>query len=471
MLVQLNTNNGYRTVHSINNINRPCFKGNVEVGKKVLNNIKDRIICTSYDVKIKDVLKEISKEEVKNKKGIKKLLEKIRLGAFGFISLKLLNFILYEFSDEIYCRKREIKKLTKSLDTANSDLDEAKTKITNLEYELGEQTEHYGKLDEREAALKTKENSLSERLTAVQKREEDVQAKEQSLNKREQNIEKTTVARVTGQIRKEEQDKAGKAYEERIKDLETKEQSLNEKEKVLINTENIIRQAEVEKIKGELRVLYGIQDTENKNYSSFGEQMVVVASILNNSSSFDSKSQLTLRYITESLRDNEGIITSEKLQFLERILNLDDEIKEGYLHSFMCLAQDESGNLDSEKAAYLLAALSWNKEGHQKVIDDFAEYYHLKSTYENQPKEELFMALINQAVFDENMPDTELLEKIKNFDYLQECDKSALISANKKMKGLYLWLNQKDDSTSFKCIQQIIEGLERIINFKTVKGE
>ena len=460
------------------NIDSPSFQGTL--GRESLKDFGNAVIYPESSMKT--VWKRFMDAQVKNKSGLKKLLVKIGLGAWGFISMSKFYDILYEWQSDFSYEALIVKNLESNLSEVQSKKAELETKLVEKEEEIKEREDKISKrtanLNIIEQVLDTDQEALSKHLTELKGRQEEIAKKENELktrtdelNKREQNIEKTTVARVTGQIRKEEQDKANKAYEEKIKALETKEQSLNEKEKVLINTENIIRQAEVEKIKGELRVFYGIQDTENKSYSSFGEQMVAVASILNNSRSFDSKNQLTLRYITEALQDNEGTITAEKLQFLERILNLDDEIKEGYLHSFICLAQDESGNLDSEKAAYLIAALSWNKEGHQKVIDDFAEYYHLKSTYENQPREELFMTLINQAVFDENMPDTELLEKIKNLDYLQECDKPSLIFANKKIKGSYLWLNQEDDSTSFKLIKQIIENLERIINFKTVKGE
>lgn len=466
------------------NINNLNFQG--KLGKALVAETEKSVPIESH---MKSDWKFFVKNYLNNKSGIKKLLQKIGLGAWGFVSIKNFFDILYELQDYIYYGLVKMRRLSQKLSDTETDLGKVQGEKEELENRLSQKEKEFkdmeyelsltsAALDAREEILDKNQETLSNGLAElyrqqfeIKSKNDELQKRTEELNKREQNIEEMTVARVTAQIRTEEQNKAGRAYEERIKALETKEQSLNKKEKALINTENIIRQAEVEKIKGELRVFYGIQDTENKSYSSFGEQMVAVASILNNSRSFDSKNQLTLRYITEALQDNEGIITAEKLQFLERILNLDDEIQEGYLHNFMCLAQDESGNLDSEKAAYLLAALSWNKEGHQKVIDDFAEYYHLKSTYENQPKEELFMALINQAVFDENMPDTELLEKIKNFDYLQECGKPSLIFANKKMKGSYLWLNQEDDSTSFKLIKQIIENLERIINFKTVKGE
>lgn len=160
------------------------------------------------------------------------------------------------------------------------------------------------------------------------------------------------------------------------KELAQKQTQLEDKEKALINTENMLNQLEVNRIKSAMRTFYNIEDSEITSYDSIGEQCLQISSVFSdlknvNISNLDSTA---LQELAIAMQNKDGCFTAEAMTFLERIagmhnFNINDLI------TTMYLVKDPLGNIDMEKSTHFIALYSLNNSDMNSVNEDLAKYY------------------------------------------------------------------------------------------------
>ena len=102
-----------------------------------------------------------------------------------------------------------------------------------------------------------------------------------------------------------------------LKGFEDKEKELNERENALINTESLLKEAEIEKIKSEMRVVYGGSEKVN-GYSDYYEQLLLVTQLVNNNIEANTTPTFIDKLISIA-QNNEGVISKEMMIFLYNV--------------------------------------------------------------------------------------------------------------------------------------------------------
>ena len=105
-----------------------------------------------------------------------------------------------------------------------------------------------------------------------------------------------------------------------LKGFEDKEKELNERENALINTESLLKEAEIEKIKSEMRVVYGGSEKVN-GYSDYNEQLLMVTQLLNQNTEGDIEGHYP-DVLIKAIQNKDGVISKEMMTYLENVLKL-----------------------------------------------------------------------------------------------------------------------------------------------------
>ena len=117
---------------------------------------------------------------------------------------------------------------------------------------------------------------------------------------------------------------------------------------------------DVEYAKSGFRALYGIKEDTLPETMGFGEQMIFVIDILSKRkdriSNLDSNIAAN---ITKSLQDNNGNISVDGLKFLERIIDVSEELcEESTLTDSIQSVKGEEGFIDTGKAGLFVSILA-----------------------------------------------------------------------------------------------------------------
>ena len=168
-----------------------------------------------------------------------------------------------------------------------------------------------------------------------------------------------------------------------ISNLQDKESELNERENALINTESLLKEQEKEKLKSEIKALYGIKDTQN-GLSTKLEKLSVITQLINK----NLKLQVHRTYpesLIKIVQNKDGIISNDMLAFLEQVLKLanknDEELGILCIYYACSYVKDENGDIDLNKASLLLSRASFkDNDLFYAFRDTFTEEKNLKKS-------------------------------------------------------------------------------------------
>lgn len=192
--------------------------------------------------------------------------------------------------------------------------------------------------------------------------------------------------------------------------MDKREKELDEKENALINAENLIKQSEIERIYSSARVLYGADSSGEKVYESIGEQCLQISSAFAEAKNVkvSNLNSDTLHSLAKAMQDSEGLMTSEAVKFLSRIIPMHD-LDVNNLIPAINSVKDSSGNIDMDKCAHYIALYSLNNSTLKSVTKSITEYYGgttVEDTSEEIsqiPKTEGTNAQKNNTVIPENV--------------------------------------------------------------------
>ena len=419
----------------------------------------------------KKVVREISKSENAD---VSKIMKNLGLGNMGFVSSSKVKDIL----EEVAKNNEKIKSREEELERKELSFDQRMHKIQEELYE--KEQEMNDEIEKKQNQLREQEKEFVEQKEAVQKeleqkeenlleqakiRKNELEAKEKELNGLEQKIKNEIRENETEAIRKEEKEKAFENLADKYTEIARTEAELDKREHALISTENIMKQAEIDKIKGDLRILYGIKEDSIQEYSSFGEQMVMVLDILNRHKSALSSAPNPeeLDTITDILRNNEGSIDKNMLTFIERILKtVDGKINFQKLCGLVHVAKDKQGNLDFEKSCYIIASLSCKEGSTKEVMDACIKRYNLNSSEKNTPDNHVSAWVNKQICISTKWPKKDDVDDFTNIDF-NKCSKDTLIKTLKALKLTTFWINKEEHNEIYNDIQQLVKDLHKII--------
>ncbi len=347
----------------------------------------------------KRVLQNFLDKEVTDSAGVEKLLKALKIGSFGLVAFSKVTDILLELFGRISSDKNVIA----NFNTQESNLKQREKQLNTKQTELDRQQKAFDNLvQEKNAALDKKVGELSQQLT------------------------------------------------QRANQLTKRENDLNSQMKSFFNTQQLVQQAEIDRIFGDARVLYNHRDPNIKIYASLGEQCRELALIFENANdvriyNFNSK---TLNNLAKCLQDNDGFITNETLEFIQKVVSMRDfDVKDLYIT--IRLLKDDYGNIDRTKFAHFLALYSIKNSSLSSTNAVLAEEYIA-------PKEEYSPA------------DTERLLDLLGVSYKNESngiviteyyngDPDASNSIPKKLKDY--------GADEYKMMKNII-GITRFANFE-----
>ncbi|MBR1460653.1 hypothetical protein IJ596_03325, partial [bacterium] len=134
-------------------------------------------------------------------------------------------------------------------------------------------------------------------------------------------------------------------------------------------------------IAGAARVLNGINDEEIETYDNLGEQISVVRDVLERySAKVTRPSVSTIKDLVYTMQNNEGIISSEMVDFIRYIIDSRKIIQSHKLKNIVSVMKDDNGNLSQEKLAAFYAH-EWN----YSPLDLNVEFVKKYGSAENTP--------------------------------------------------------------------------------------
>ena len=143
--------------------------------------------------------------------------------------------------------------------------------------------------------------------------------------------------------------------------------------KAINNVQYLLKQAEVDNILSSARVLYDVKNPDENNYSSIGEQLIVLTPILNkNRNKIRNTNSTTPTDIAKALQNKDGVINSNMIQFLSRILDMNRTLTQEDLLEAINLVKDEGGNLDINKSAQMIALNGYGDNGITVVLENMS---------------------------------------------------------------------------------------------------
>ena len=458
----------YNSYQVKNRNTKPNFKG--ELGEKVVKDIE----ALGYDSYEYD--------------SVSKIMKNNGVGSMGLVSTSKVKDILHEVAINNLRVQLRAKELDEKENSFDKRMNEIRKDLYNKELELNSREKNAEKLfEERNKKLDERESLIDKKETAFKKQEElknqEFIQKEAELKELEQKItnetkkEVTETVRneVTETIRKEEKEKAYNDLADKYSEiantevaLDKRAQALDKREQSIINAESIMKQAEIDKIKGDLRVLYDIDDDNLQSYDSFGEQMIMVSDVFNRHH-FALKSDPNpeiLDTVTDILRNNEGGMDKNTVIFLERILRTSDQ-KVSYpdLCSLALIAKDDAGNLDLEKSCYIIASLSCRNSDPREAIDACLKHYNLDNTEDKTPDNYVLAWGYKEICADNEWTNLGELTDFSSID-LKKCSKGKLIQANKMFKITKLWANRNKHQDVYNDLQKTGKNIQKIIDEK-----
>ena len=342
------------------------------------------------------VMEKVTENGVLYNKLLPSAIKTLGLSFLGMVSVSKLKDILETFIENINVRDGDIS-------NRDHEIEDLQKLIIEKEKDFEERTKEQNiKIDAKLAAAndlavsaENRNKILDERAKNLEKLEAD---KDKAYNMREAAL--------------------NKQFEEKFSELEKRELNLKEKEQTLISTENLIRQAEADKIVSAARALYGIKNPDVRFYESIAEQLVNVVSILN-STKFNNS--IDPQEIAICMRNNEGVVSVEMMQYFERITKLNDKWTQNDLCRAIELIKDGSGNFDIEKSTHLISLLSWKDNDINTVIKKFEDYYINEALVSNDSGQETYK--IHDETFGEILlPKDKYVQYIKLKDRLKEVE-------------------------------------------------
>ena len=275
-------------------------------------------------------------------------------------------------------------------------------------------------------------------------------------------------------------------FSDKILILDKREKELDEKENALINAENLIKQSEIERIYSSARVLYGADSSGEKVYESIGEQCLQISSAFAEAKNVkvSNLNSDTLHSLAKAMQDSEGLMTSEAVKFLSRIIPMHD-LDVNDLIPAINSVKDSSGNIDMDKCAHYIALYSLNNSTLKSVTKSITEYYGgttVEDTSEEIsqiPKTEGTNAQKNNTVIPENVVVRKVSEAYKYtiddaMHWFTMLNVPCLIKSNDSLRilGSYISDPKNDwDGNLYERIQKLgINETELLKWVSEVKG-
>ena len=304
-------------------------------------------------------------------KAIKEIIKKYNLGKLGLVSMRKLKDILLETSKWFRYDNNEINQyrgLIKEKDNEIANRDKEISRLANLnksdaetrkaEYKQKEEdlnNQYKEKFDNLSAREKELEDSWTKREDALKQKEEDAANKENELKERESKLNKRAadIEFIEDMVRKESTEK--------IRTEVLEEADARYKHKM----------EEIQTLEGNLRAIYDKKlPKNNKRTNSFGEQMLIVTeSISKMRTSMTNLKPSTPADITKALRNKKGELSDDMMQFLDRILKTQSKCDCNYLPTAINIVKDIDGNIDTAKAAQLIAFSAWGNSLSTTIIE------------------------------------------------------------------------------------------------------
>lgn len=372
MLIQPITNQKYNNIKTTNQ--NPSFQG--QLGEKVL-------------------------QEITAKTPIKDMLKKLGIGTLGLVSVAKLKDILETWTTSFQVNTKIVEDLNSDLQQTQQELKiksaefvTQKEKLKTKEISLNQREKRLNVLSSSNEKLRdelyNKESLLRHKANELNYKEEDCNTRQTALEKQEKNLElkeksmaEAIRKEVTAQIRIEEEEKAEKRISNIINALNEREQELNDREKTLLNTETFIKDAEIEKIKNEFRVIYN--DDENieiNNATTFSLQLYAVTKMLK-AFGWKTNSPIFYERLVKVMQNKEEIITNEMFQFVKNYVGHKLRLSHEDLLVSIVIMKDKNGNLDTERATHALAIVEGSSfPTGEDVINNVARYYKIPNPYQ-----------------------------------------------------------------------------------------
>ena len=343
------------------------------------------------------VLQKLTPADDKDNTDISKVFKELGIGSMGVVSTRKVQDILESVLREKADYEERYKSQRQALETQRESFQKERqafktnkilkeNNLNNIKCELNKKEKQ---LELQKQAFETEkqahDKNLNLRQQELKKRNAQLDNREKELNKLEQKIIRDTRKNTTESIRQEEKDAAISALSEKYLEVAKQEAALAKKENDLINTENILKDSEVEKLLSDFRAYHGIDDPKVTSYDNFAEQMVNITQILNNQGNrLKGVSASTPTNLIKLLQDDDGVITQKKLQFMERILKTSKICDTQDLADAINIVINNSDNMDDfSKATHFISLLSLNNVSFVAAVKSFSEYYNLETDYDN----------------------------------------------------------------------------------------
>lgn len=286
-------------------------------------------------------------------------------------------------SNDLDARQEAINNMEQA---RSNDLDARQKAINNMEQAFYDnEKKRTNSLDERERVLDQREQKIikqSYELTCKEKdMNEDYKTKaaalkqqEEKLSQLEHTVETRIREKITPVIRNEATKEAKQALAERVKAVEAREAAAAEKEATLSRVEQYIKEAEMSRILSDFRAIHNINDVSVKSYSSIGEQITVLTSILEYRTHYDLDSSDFMN-ILETMRNQDQEISGEMMKFVERVVGLSSDWSMDEIIYAISIVKDEFNNLDSSKASSFIGFLMLPKSNIELATDMMINTY------------------------------------------------------------------------------------------------
>ncbi|MBR1460759.1 hypothetical protein IJ596_03895 [bacterium] len=346
------------------------------------------------------------------------------------------------------------------------------------------------------SSLKDLLESLCEALKNQNKAEREAdesvkttETRHSALRKEVENATNLVIKTETEQIRAQIMTDLQKRVEElqqRDAQLQKKDAALNDRLKGFsINKDKID-----ENMESAFRVVNGIENSEVSLYKNIGEQLYVVGkSIKSHKNKLTNKSSSTLVEIAKVMQNNEGNISVDMIDFVDKALEAQNMTVKN-LKSAISMVKDENGNINPEKANVFLTCHKVINPS--RVKPDFEKIYQVLLTemqnnegkipdqtvkfLENLLKADEYpdMLYLPSAVFcvkDENGNIDG--DKVKSFFAYYSCKDSSLHSTIEFIQKRYKIPDECQDLKDFisERIQKVQELAYKINSHKDSAGQ